>query len=86
MADANKVGCKRCLLKDLADSADVLAQVEKTRSFMTADEKAADALYEKRLSVCRECDRLIDATCLKCGCYVEIRAVAKGASCPARKW
>jgi hypothetical protein len=86
MADVAQRGCKRCLLGDLADSGDILSQVEKTRKLMTEDERADDKLYEKRLSLCKECDKLIDATCLKCGCYVEIRALAKGASCPGRKW
>ena len=86
MKEVSEGGCKRCLLRDLADSADILSQVEKTRKLMSDSEKAGDALYEKRLSICKECDKLIDATCLRCGCYVEIRALAKGASCPGKKW
>ena len=86
MKETSERGCKRCLLRDLADSRDILAQVEKTRKLMTDDERAGDDLYDKRLSICKECDKLIDATRLRCGCYVEIRALAKGASCPGRKW
>lgn len=86
MQNVTERGCKRCLLRDLADSGDILSQVEKTRKLMTKDERAEDDLYEKRLALCRECAKLVNATCLKCGCYVEIRALAKGASCPGRKW
>ena len=86
MNDGNGRVCKRCLLKDLADSADILAEVERIKRLMSDAERAGDELYERRLSVCRECDRLIAATCQKCGCYVEIRALAKGASCPGKKW
>ncbi len=86
MKDDSSRVCKGCLLKDLADSADILAEVERIKRLMSDGEKAGDELYEKRLQVCRECDKLIDATCLKCGCYVEIRALAKGASCPGKKW
>ena len=78
--------CKRCLLFEMAGYDDVKAQLDKTRSLMSSDEKASDEKYEKRLSQCRNCDSLINATCLKCGCYVEIRALADGAKCPAGKW
>ena len=78
--------CKRCLLRDVAGAEDVLAQVEKLKNLMGKDEKASVELYEKRLSQCRGCDSLLSASCLKCGCYVEIRALSKGAHCPAKKW
>ena len=78
--------CKRCLLKDVAGKEDVLAQVEKMKSLMGKDERASDELYEKRLSQCKSCDSLLSASCLKCGCYVEIRALSVGAHCPAKKW
>ena len=78
--------CKRCLLRDMIGLEDVKAQVEKTRSLMSDKERASDEKYEKRLSQCRSCDSLFDATCSKCGCYVEIRALADGARCPAKKW
>ena len=78
--------CKRCLLRDMAGNEDIKSQLEKTRSLMSDDEKASDEKYERRLSQCKSCDNLLDATCLKCGCYVEIRALADGARCPAKKW
>ena len=71
---------------DMAGMDDVKAQLEKTRSLMSADEKASDEKYEKRLSQCKSCDSLISGTCLKCGCYVEIRALSDRAGCPAKKW
>ena len=78
--------CKRCLLFEMADKDDVIAQVEKTRQLMAPGEKATDEEYQRRLTVCKECDKLINATCLKCGCYVEIRALSKHAGCPSGKW
>ncbi len=79
-------GCKRCLLFEMADKDDVIAQVEKTRKLLNDDERSSDEEYKRRLDICKECDKLIDATCLKCGCYVEIRALSKGAHCPGKKW
>ncbi|MBE5827574.1 MAG: hypothetical protein E7307_13170 [Butyrivibrio sp.] len=84
--DDKNGGCKRCLLYEMAGKDDVIAQVEKTRKLLTDSERATDDEYQKRLATCKECDKLIDATCLKCGCYVEIRALSKGAHCPAKKW
>ena len=84
--DDKNGGCKRCLLYEMAGKDDVIAQVEKTRKLLSDSERATDDEYQKRLATCKECDKLIDATCLKCGCYVEIRALSKGAHCPAKKW
>lgn len=48
--------------------------------------KAEPALYEKRLSVCRECELLLEGMCRSCGCYVELRAVMDKNKCPNNKW
>ncbi len=86
MSDDIKNTCKQCLLRDMAGNDDVLAQVEKMRTLMGTDEKVSDTVYEKRLDVCRECENLLNATCLKCGCYVEIRALSKASKCPGKRW
>ena len=49
-------------------------------------DKSDSKLYEKRLGVCRDCDKLNAGTCLSCGCYVEIRAALKRSKCPNKKW
>ncbi len=43
-------------------------------------------LYETRLSLCKECDLLLDGMCRACGCFVELRATMKKNSCPYDKW
>ena len=86
MENEKTSGCKRCLLHEMAGKNDVIAQVEKTKELLSDDERTTDKEYSKRLKLCKECDKLIDATCLKCGCYVEIRALSKNAHCPAKKW
>lgn len=50
------------------------------------DSKASPRLYERRLSVCKECERLLDGMCNACGCYVELRAAIDHNKCPYRKW
>lgn len=80
--------CKKCLLleageqKSFAGVKDYLDTIENSL-------KVDDDLYKKRLSLCKECDNLISGMCLKCGCYVEIRAALKNKACPDfddKKW
>ncbi len=78
--------CKRCFLYEIAGKEDVYAHVLRTRELLAAKDKASDSVYDKRLAIGRECDSLLEATCLKCGCYVEIRALKKDATCPLKRW
>ncbi len=50
------------------------------------EDRSDDALYDSRLSVCRECPKLNAGTCAACGCFVEIRAALKRSVCPDKKW
>jgi hypothetical protein len=76
--------CKRCLLRDLAEEDQ--KDLSKYLAAIKEPDRAPEKQYEERLLVCRECDLLTEATCLACGCYVEIRAYAKAARCPKKKW
>ena len=52
-------------------------------------EKADEGTANKRLAICKECENLISGMCLKCGCYVEVRARLKSSKCPDfdnKKW
>ena len=85
MPDIDKK-CKLCLIRDIAEKADVYEFVVKTRQMLSGEERTPDELYEERLGVCTGCDSLLAGTCGKCGCYVEIRAASKGSHCPVKKW
>ncbi len=78
--------CKLCLVRDMADKADIYEYVKKTRAMLSEKEKASDELYEERLNVCMSCGSLLAGTCAKCGCYVEIRAASASSHCPVSKW
>ncbi len=78
--------CKLCLIRDIAEKADIYEYVKKTRAMLPDSEKAPDELYEERLNVCLDCGSLLAGTCQKCGCYVEIRAASKSTHCPISKW
>lgn len=78
--------CKRCLLNEIAGKEDVYKKVMELKKLLSSEEKVSDEEYEKRLGICKECDRLLEATCQKCGCYVEIRALKKDSHCPSKHW
>ena len=76
--------CYRCLLRDM-EEADK-AMLDKYREAIKPADRVEASEYERRLSVCKECDKLNAGTCNSCGCYVELRAVAKVGRCPNKKW
>ena len=76
--------CKKCLLREMADTGGV--DLDKYLGALKEADKTDQGTYEKRLSVCRECEHLIEASCMACGCYVEFRAAIRKNRCPKKKW
>lgn len=52
---------------------------------LDADLKVDDEVYEERLALCKQCEKLYQGMCRICGCYVELRAVMKKNGCPLVK-
>lgn len=81
--------CKRCLLRESAEK-DVYEDIRSRIDRLSESEKSDDELYSMRLGLCRECQHLISGVCMKCGCYVELRAAFKRQRCPLpssdKKW
>lgn len=76
--------CKKCLIRDLAETEQ--GDLKKYLAVIKQQDKVSDEIYETRLNICRECDKLLEATCEACGCYVEYRAIIKHGKCPYKKW
>lgn len=76
--------CKRCLLREMAEADQKM--IKKYKDAIKSEDQVSDAEYEKRLSLCKACDRLNAGTCAACGCYVELRAAAKISHCPYKRW
>lgn len=77
--------CKKCLLLEAGEK----AAFEEVTAYLKTVEKSRLAKKEeseKRLEICKSCDSLISGMCLKCGCYIEIRANLKDGDCPDEKW
>ena len=81
----NKRVCIRCLLRELSEK-DYAENIEKYINALKAEDRVSDLEYERRLALCKECDKLNEGTCLSCGCYVEVRGASKAGHCPKKKW
>ena len=76
--------CKKCLMREMAE-ADA-QMIEKYKSSIKGEDRVPEAVYEFRLTVCKDCDNLNAGTCSACGCYVELRALGLVSKCPYDKW
>ncbi len=76
--------CKKCLIGQQAE--DYLKLIEKNKAATPAKYRTPDDVYDHRITVCEACEKRNGATCMACGCYVELRAIRKDSKCPHRKW
>ena len=76
--------CKKCLLRDLA--AEDQKNIGKYIGAIKPQDRTDGEAYEERLAVCMKCEKLVEATCQACGCYVELRAAIRHGRCPYQKW
>lgn len=67
-----------------------LAEIQQTVSDQINDlvPTVDDATKEQRLSICKSCEYLFDATqqCRKCGCFVHAKTALANSGCPISKW
>lgn len=76
--------CKRCLLRDMAEAD--YKKIEKYKEAIKNEDRVSESEYERRLQICKSCDKLNEGTCNSCGCYVELRALGLMSNCPHNKW
>lgn len=76
--------CKKCLLREMAEAD--RSMIQTYIAAIKKEDRVSNDVYETRLSVCKECDRLKAGTCNACGCYVELRALTPVSHCPYKKW
>ena len=80
--------CKKCLLLEAGERV-TYEELMQYVATLSSDVLVNEETYQKRILYCKECDSLIAGMCLKCGCYVEIRARLRNADCPDynhRRW
>ncbi len=72
----------RCLLAE-TDEKELLENIREYISGLDDNVRADEKTYGERLSICAKCGKLQNGVCLKCGCYVEMRAAVKNNCCPS---
>lgn len=72
----------RCLLAE-ADEKELSENIREYVNGLDSSVKADEKIYKQRLSICKKCEKLQNGVCLKCGCYVEMRAAVKNNRCPS---
>lgn len=47
-----------------------------------------DEIYNERMDICKECEFLEKnyKRCMKCGCFMSVKAKLTEAKCPVNKW
>ena len=82
----NQRYCRKCLTRDMIGQEAYFRSLRDYIANLDPDIKAAEPLYEERLTVCKECEFLLEGMCRSCGCYVELRAAVGKNICPRKKW
>lgn len=77
----NPLACKRCLVYEMADAAKYKNMYDYINN-LEEDIKTPKEEYDKRLAICKECEKLLSGVCRACGCFVEMRAAVKTRRCP----
>ncbi len=78
--------CKKCLIREVAGQEKVYETLQRYIADLEPDSRAPWEEYERRLALCKECERLTNGMCKACGCYVELRAATANQSCPYDQW
>ena len=78
--------CKKCLTREMIGQEEYFRSLWEYIENLDRDIKTPELLYEGRLTICRNCEMLLEGMCRSCGCYVELRAAIEKNSCPWEKW
>ena len=79
--------CRKCLLQEISED-EYFKSVKEYIDRIDPEIKTESDEYERRLNICKECDHLMNGMCVKCGCFVELRAAVQKHYCPdvEKKW
>jgi hypothetical protein len=85
MEEKNKRHCLKCLLREMNQET-YMENLYNYINHLDPEIKTDPTLYEHRLSICKQCNYLLDGMCKACGCYVELRASIQTNTCSYAKW
>ena len=55
-------------------------------AIQTGEIIADDDIIRRRLQTCNNCDQKSGIRCLRCGCFISMKAAVLVAECPDKKW
>lgn len=84
-SEDNTRRCRLCeIRKDISE--DVGEYAQRLYDMLPEKERSGEDEIQERLSVCESCEKYVGGTCMACGCYPLIRAMAKKNRCPDARW
>ena len=86
--NGSEILCRRCIEQDIPE-AQLAKYLDDYVSQLPNDIRVSAEVFQKRLSICSECEHLLKYTCRLCGCYAQVRAAKRMNRCPvpyAPKW
>ncbi len=78
--------CRKCLIRDLMEGESFYVSLKNAMDAIPEEDRSPQQEYDRRLELCRVCERLAEGMCRACGCYVEVRALRKNQDCPYGRW
>ena len=78
--------CKKCLIREMAGQEKVYETIRRMIEDIPEDDRAKESERERRLTICKQCERLLVGMCAACGCYVELRTSYHSQTCPYDQW
>ena len=77
--------CPRCF-DNPENNALFLKNAVEYASLLDEDLCVPNEEYERRLLICENCENLTKGVCVKCGCFIIVRARRKNKGCPIDKF
>ena len=62
--------CRKCLTREM-EQTEYFRTLHEYIEHLDADLKVDNEVYEERLALCKECEKLYQGMCRICGCYVD---------------
>jgi len=74
--------CYKCLMKEWGNAALTIREYVDS---IPKQEKVSPHEYERRLSICRQCEHHVNGMCALCGCFVMVRGAKSKQNCAKKE-
>ena len=74
--------CYPCLIKEWGNTS---LNIQEALESIPKERKVSPQEHERRLSICKQCDRLVNGMCASCGSFVVVRAAKSDQFCAKKE-